>query len=151
MLPITPLKGGERYATAAEIRDSLDLPEMPITPGVERADGGWEPLWRRSDGTPLTILIRALSFKERRLINSQAKEDDDKFALLTCLHGIKEPKLTEQQIEILEARHPSAIDAISDAIWALCRFPASMVEAEVRRLAELPSVPETPADNAPLA
>jgi hypothetical protein len=137
MLDPTPLPPGGSYATVADIRDCTDLPEMPITPAVRRVDGGDEPLWTRPDGTPLTILIRALSFKERREVNQAAKDDNDAFLLETCRRGIKAPVFSRAQLEILESRHPAALDAIADTIWSLTQLPASMVAREVRRLAGL--------------
>src|ERR1700748_748487 len=105
MLDPTPLAPGAQYATVADIRDCLDLPEMPITPWFVCADKTTEPLWTRPDGTPLTILVRALSFGERREVNQAAKDNDDQFVLETCLRGIKAPTFTREQLTVLEAKH----------------------------------------------
>jgi hypothetical protein len=141
MLDPTPLKQGEQYVTVAHIRDCDDLPKLPITPSVTRNDGTQEPLWTHTDGTPMKILVRALSFAERRKINQEAKDDNDQFALLTCLYGIEQPKFTKEQLEVIESKHPAAVDAIAETIHSLCQFPASMVERELRRLSELPAEP----------
>jgi len=144
MLDPTPLKAGEEYATVAHIRDCCDLPKLPVTPSVARTDGTQEPLWTHTDGTPMKILVRALSFAERRKINQDAKEDNDQFALLTCLYGIEQPKFSKEQLEVIESKHPAAVDAIAETIHSLCQFPASLVERELRRLSGLNS--ETPKD-----
>jgi predicted transcriptional regulator len=78
---------------------------------------------------------------ERRKINQEAKDDNDQFALLTCLYGIEQPKFTKEQLEVIESKHPAAVDAIAETIHSLCQFPASMVERELRRLSELPAEP----------
>lgn len=139
MLNPTPLDNGRNYATAAQLRDCDDLPKLPVTPQVVTNDGEAIPFWTDSNGAPLTILVRALTFEERRKINTQAKDDNEMFRLLTCLYGIAQPKLEEDQIDILKRKHPAALDAISETIWQLCQLPAAMVEAEVRRLAGLPA------------
>lgn len=139
MLDPTPLAPGARYATVADIRDCLDLPEMPIAPYFVCADGTTEPLWTRPDGSPLTILVRALTFGERREVNQAAKDNDDQFVLETCLRGIKEPAFSREQLTVLEAKHPAAIDAISSTIWRLCDLPAGLLEREIRRLSGLPA------------
>src|SRR5687768_13611102 len=100
MLEPTPLKAGQSYGTVADIRDCPDLPSMPVTPGVARADGVWEPFWRRSDGTPITVLVRAPSFAERREINLAAKDSDDQFVLETCVRCIAEPPFTREQLAV---------------------------------------------------
>jgi hypothetical protein len=143
MLEATPLAPGQSYATVADILACQDLPRMPITPGMRRAaDGAWEPLWARPDGTPLTILVRALSFAERREIMTAAGENNDAFALEACLRGIVEPAFSREQLGILEAKHPAALDQIAETIYALCDLPAGMVEREIRRLAGLPDKPK---------
>jgi hypothetical protein len=140
MLDPTPLASGAAYATVADIRDCADLPEMPCTPAILRVDGALEPLWTRPDGTPLTILVRGLSFAERREANQAAGDNDDQFKLEVCLRGIKVPRFTREQLTaILEAKHPAALDAIFDTIKDLCTLPAGLVEREVRRLAGLPA------------
>lgn len=132
-LPITRLEPGESYATAEQIRDVRDLAEMPIE----------VPWWQHADGRPFKILVRALSFDERTQVNRASRtpnggDDDDQFALETCLRGIVEPRLTRPQLDIYKAKNPDAIDAICDSIWWLSRLPARTVAAEVRRLADLP-------------
>ena len=117
MLDPTPLAPGQAYATAADIRDCADLPELPVTPGVRLADGSFAPFWTRPDGTALTILVRAPSFTERREINQAAKDSDDQFALETAARCIKAPQLSREQISILAAKHPAAIDQISETIF----------------------------------
>lgn len=146
MLDATPLAPGQSYATVADIRDCQDLPKMPVTPGVRRvADGGWEPLWTRPDGSPLTILLRAPSFEERRLINQVAGESDDTFTIETCFYCIAEPTFSREQLkEILQNKHPLALDQIRDTAWSLAELPAEMVEREIRRLAGLPKEPTQP-------
>lgn len=150
MLDPTPLAAGQSYASVAEIRDCQDLPCMPITPSIRRADGATEPLWTRPDGTPLTILVRALSFEERREVQQVAGDDnDDQAALEACLRGIKEPQFSREQLaEVLAKKHPAALDAIAETIYALCDLPAGMVEREVRRLAGLPAPARKPARRA---
>jgi hypothetical protein len=139
MLTPTPLKPGESYASVAEIRDCADLPEMPVTPCFAHADGTIEPLWTRPDGSALTILVRGLSFTERREVNQDAGDSDDQFTLETCLRGIKEPTFSRAQLtEALATKHAAAVDEIADTIWALSNLPAGMVAQEVRRLAGLP-------------
>jgi hypothetical protein len=145
MLTPTPLKDGEQYATVAEIRDCLDLPRMPVTPSFQRADGGIEPLWTRGDGSALSILVRAPSFAERREINAAAGESDDAFTIETCFYCIAEPAFTREQLrEILEKKHPAALDQISETAWQLADLPAALVEREVRRLAGLPAKARKP-------
>lgn len=147
MLDPTPLKAGQSYASVAEIRDCQDLPELPVTPAIRRADGSTEPLWTRPDGAPLTILVRALSFEERREVQQAAGDDnDDQAALEACLRGIKEPQFTREQLaEVLSKKHPAALDQVAETIYALCDLPAGMVEREVRRLAGLPEKAAKPA------
>lgn len=138
----TPLPLGAAYATVADIRDCAQLPELPVTPGYTRVDtGAWEPIWTRPDGSALTILVRALTFTERREVNQTSGESDDQFALETCLRGIKEPAFSREQIGVLEAAHPAAIDQIAQTIWSLCDLPAGMVTRRVRELAGLPATP----------
>jgi hypothetical protein len=145
MLIPTPLKAGESYATVAEIRDSPDLPRMPVTPSFQRADGGIEPLWTRPDGSALTILVRAPSFSERREINSASGDSDDDFTLETCFYCIAEPAFTREQLkEVLATKHPAALDQISETAWKLADLPAAMVDREVRRLAGLPAKARKP-------
>lgn len=139
MLDMSPLRDGESYATAEQIRDVPDLAEMPIE----------VPHWQHSDGTPFKILIRALSFEERREANRASRtpkgeDDDDQFALETCLRGIVQPRLTRAQLDIYKAKNPDAIDEICETIWWLSRLPARALAAEVRRLADLP--PDADAD-----
>jgi hypothetical protein len=143
MLPIAILKAGETCATAEQIRDVQDLAEMPFE----------VPHWQHGDGAPYKIRIRALSFRERTEINRASKrpdgsDDDDQFALETCLRAIVEPRLDKPQLDILRAKNAEAIDAISDTAWKLTRLSAHVVAAEVRRLADLPPEPETPAPTA---
>jgi hypothetical protein len=143
MLPIAVLKSGESCATAEQIRDVPDLAEMPFE----------VPHWRHADGTPFKIRLRALSFRERTEINRAAKtakgeDDDDQFALETCLRGMVEPRLNKTQLDIYKEKNAEAIDAISDTIWWLTRLEARAVAAEVRRLADLPpEPPDVPADD----
>lgn len=145
MLDPTPLKPGESYATVAEIRDCVDLPSMPVTPSFPRVGGGLEPLWTRPDGTALTILVRAPSFVERREINAAAGDSDDDFIIETCFYCIAEPKFTREQLkEVLELRHPAALDQISATAWRLADLPAGLVDREVRRLAGLPAKARKP-------
>lgn len=146
MLDPTPLAAGEQYATVADIRDCDDLPELPVTPSFRREDGSTEPIWTRPDGTPLVILLRGLRFDERREINQAAKDSDDQFTLETCLRGIKAPTFSREQLtNVLQTKHPAALDAIADTIWSLTNLPASLVTREVRRLAGLPAPPAAPA------
>lgn len=146
MLTPTPLPPAAAFATVADIRDQADLPRMPVTPAIRRADGTDEPLWTRPDGSALTIQVRALSFEERRLVNQAAGESNDDLTLWTCFYGICDPRFDtiEQCREILGRRHPAAVDAIAATIWSLCDLPAGMVEREVRRLAGLPAQPRAP-------
>ena len=139
MLDPTPLPAGQSYGTVAEIRDCQDLPRMPVTPSFCRTDGELEPLWTRPDGSALTILVRAPSFAERREINAQAGESDDAFTIETCFYCIEQPPFTREQLkEVLEKKHPAALDQISETAWQLADLPASLVEREVRRLSGLP-------------
>jgi hypothetical protein len=152
MLTPTPLKPGENYASVAEIRDCVDLPDFPVTPVFQRADGGVEPLWTRPDGSALTILVRGLDFTERREVNQDAGDSDDQFTLETCLRGIKEPKFSREQLkDVLAHKHPAALDEIADTIWALSNLPAGMVAAEVRRLAGLPRKSQRAKSKRPVA
>lgn len=118
------LRPGESYATLARIRDVADLPEMAVN----------VPQWTE-DGHRCVILIRALSFRERRLVQQKAKEDAAQIALLTCLYGIKEPRFSEAQLDILETRHPGAIDAIAETITLLGEYSADDIITHVRTLA----------------
>lgn len=145
MLDPTPLSPGQSYATVAEIRDCQDLPQMPVTPSFARADGGVEPLWTRPDGSALSILVRAPSFAERREINAAAGDSDDIFTVETCFYCIVEPPFTREQLrEVLEKKHPAALDQISETAWQLADLPSRLVEREVRRLAGLPAKTRTP-------
>lgn len=137
MLDPTPLPSGEAYATMAELLVCDDLPAMDVVPGLRLTDGRLDPFWTRPDGSPLTIRVRALSFKERREVHLAAKDDDAQAVLETCLRGIIQPPITAEQLVVLEQRHPAALDAIAETIWALGAFTATMVATEVRRLAGL--------------
>ena len=145
MLDPTPLKAGQPYATVAEISVCADLPQLPVTPSIRRTDGTLEPLWTRTDGSALTILVRAPSFAERREINAAAGDSDDAFTIETCFYCIKEPAFTREQLrEVLEKKHPAALDQISETAWQLADLPAALVEREVRRLAGLPAKASKP-------
>ncbi len=146
MLDPTPLKAGESYATVADIRDCLDLAEMPAMPGERMADGRFEPYWTRPDGSGLVVLVRAPSLSERRAIE-QAVPDPTKYpmgwALETCFHCIKEPRFSRDQLkDALATKNPSALIQISDTAWQLAELPAGVLEREIRKIAGLP--PEKP-------
>jgi hypothetical protein len=139
MLPTATLKAGESFATVEEISVVQDLAEMPVE----------VPHWQRADGTPFKIRLRALSFRERTEVHRASRrpdgsDDDDQFALETCLRGIVEPRLNKTQLAILAEKNPEPIDAISETIWRITRLPAPSLAAEVRRLADLP--PEPPSE-----
>lgn len=136
MLDTSPLQPGETIASVARIRDVADLPEMPVL----------VPQWTE-DGKDCKIVLRALSFAERRRVREKAKGDPDTEVLYVCLYGIKEPRLDENQLDILEKKHPGAIDAIAETITKLGEFDAATVLAHVRSLAGLGS--ETSGDTAP--
>lgn len=147
MLDPTPLKAGESYASVADIRDCEDLPSMPLCPGERMADGSFQPYWTRPDGSPLIVLIRAPSLAERRQIEQACPDDKDSmaFVLETCLHCLKEPRITREQLkDVLSTKHPQALIQISDTAWQLAELPAIVIEREVRRLARLPA--EAPAE-----
>jgi hypothetical protein len=139
MLDATPLAPGASYGTAAEILTTSDLPRMPITPGIKRVDGGFEPFWTRADGSAVTLLVRAPSHTERREINAAAGDSDDDFILETCARCIIiEPQLTPEQLkDILKDKLPAALEQISSTAWDLAHLPAGMVERTVRELAGL--------------
>lgn len=145
MLDPTPLKAGESYASVAEIRDCPDLPQMPCTPSIRHTDSTETPLWTRPDGSALSILVRAPSFAERREINAAAGDSDDAFTIETCFYCIAQPPFTREQLkEVLETKHPAALDQISETAWRLADLPAALVEREVRRLSGLPAKTRTP-------
>jgi hypothetical protein len=149
MLEPTPLPAGQSYGTVAEIRDCQDLPRMPVTPAMSRADGTYEPLWTRPDGSALSILVRAPSFAERREINAAAGDSDDTFTIETCFYCIAEPAFTREQLrEVLEKKHPAALDQICETAWKLADLPAALVEREVRRLSSLPAKASKPKSGA---
>ena len=141
MLEPTPLPAGASYGTAAEIMVCADLPRMPVTPGITRVDGGFEPFWTHADGRPMTLLVRAPSHEERRAINTAAGDSDDDFTLETasrCL--VFDPPLpVEQAKELLRGKNPIALEQISATAWQLASLPSGLVEREVRRLAGLPA------------
>lgn len=150
MIIPTPLKAGEVYATAADIRDCADLPETPFTPGVSYLDGSFEPYWTRPDGTPMTVLIRALSLADRRAIEQAAPAGDDMaWVLETCFYALKEPRLSRDQLkEMLATKNPAPLIQINDTAWELSDFPAQLVTREVRRVAGLADEAE-PAEQPP--
>lgn len=136
MLAPTALLPGERYATVEDIRDVRDLASMPVE----------VPQWRRADGTPFKLLVRAPSFREAMAIEAAARtpegtDDDAAFILETCLVVIAEPRFTRAQLEILRDKNPEALDAIAETAWRLCRLSAHAVEAEVRGLAGVVAPP----------
>jgi hypothetical protein len=143
MLEPRALQPGEVYGTVADIRDCPDLPETVLTPGIKLTDGTYEPYWTRPDGTPISVLIRAPSLAERRLIEQAAPKDDDiAFVLETCLYCIKEPKFSKEQLkDVLASKHPGALIQISDTAWELAQFPAPLIARTVREFAGLPSEP----------
>jgi hypothetical protein len=144
MLDPTPLKPGESYASVADIRDCVDLPEMPMMPGERMADGSFQPYWTRPDGSGLVVLVRAPSLAERRAIEQAVPDEKDSlgFVLETCLHCLKEPKLSREQLkDVLSTKHPSALIQISDQAWQLAELPASVITREVRRIAGLADEP----------
>jgi hypothetical protein len=137
VLPPAILAPGEHFATVEDIRDVPDRATMPVE----------VPQWRHPDGTPFKILLRAPSFREATEIDQAARtaegEDDDAaFVLETCLRVIVEPKFTRAQLEILRDKNPDALDAICDTGWRLTRISARALEAEVRRLADIPAPPK---------
>lgn len=140
MIIPSPLKAGEGYATAADIRDCADLPETPFTPGVRYPDGTFEPYWTRPDGSPMTVLVTALSLAQRRAVEQAAPEGDDMgWVLETCFYCLKEPKLSRDQLkDMLATKNPAPLIQISDTAWELSDFPAQLVTREVRRIAGLP-------------
>lgn len=140
----SPLRDGQGYATAADIRDCVDLPEIPFNPGVRYPDGTFEPYWAKPDGTPMTVLIRALSLAQRRAIEQAAPEGDDMaWVLETCFHALREPQLTREQLkDMLATKNPAPLIQISDTAWELSDFPAHLVTREVRRIAGLADAPQ---------
>jgi hypothetical protein len=144
MLEPTPLKAGEGYGTVADIRDCADLPTMPFTPGARWQDGTFDPYWTRPDGSAIVVLVQAPSLESRRAIEQAAPDKNDAmtFVLETCLHCLKEPKLTREQLkDVLSTKNPAALIQISDTAWQLAEFPADVIAREVRRLASLPAEP----------
>lgn len=136
------LQPGESYGTVADIRDCPDLPETALTPGIRLTDGTFEPYWTRPDGSAISVLVRAPSLAERRLIEQAATKDDDiAWVLQTCLHCLKEPKFSKDQLEVLAAKHPGALIQISDTAWELAQFPAPLIARSVREFAGLPTEP----------
>lgn len=147
MLTPHPLRAGDSYATAADIRDCDDLPAMPICPGERMADGSFQPYWTRPDGSGLVVLVRAPSLAERRMIEQAVPDEKDTFGwiLETCFYCLKEPKLSREQItDMLSTKHPGALIQISDTAWQLAELPAAVVNREVRALAGLPAEPIAP-------
>jgi hypothetical protein len=147
MLDPTPLAPGASYGTAAEIMVCNDLPRMPITPGITRTDGGFEPYWTHADGKPMTLLVRAPSHDERREINAAAGDSDDDFTLETASRCIvfDPPLPVEQAKDLLRGKNPLALEQISATAWQLAGLPAGMVEREVRRLAGIQAKKSRPA------
>jgi hypothetical protein len=147
MLDATPLAPGASYGTAAEIMVCNDLPRMPITPGITLKEGGFEPYWTKSDGKPMTVLVRAPSHEERREINAAAGDSDDDFTLETASRCIvfDPPLSVEQAKDLLRGKNPLALEQISATAWQLAGLPAGMVEREVRRLAGIAAKKSRPA------
>lgn len=149
---LTPLKPGETYASAADIRDCDDLPVVPFCPGERMADGSFAPYWTRPDGTALIVRVRAPSLAERRLIEQAVPDENDSmgWVLETCFYCLVEPKLTKAQIsDVLSTKHPGALIQISDQAWQLAALPASVLTTALRELAGLPSTPPAAAADPP--
>lgn len=122
--PITTLQAGESYASIARIRDVADLPEMPIT--VD----SWQ-----EDGKRCVVVVRALSNVEKRDILAKTVKEPNKEALHVALYALKEPKLSQEHLEMLDGKNPAAIELIARTSHWLSDYRADAIIAAVKSIA----------------
>ncbi|MCG8348236.1 MAG: hypothetical protein MI924_10710 [Chloroflexales bacterium] len=144
--PITALESGERYATVQDLVAAEQLSRMPV-----KVIGA-----TFSDGTPLKVVVRALTAKEQAACLRKARDthgavDEWTFAVEAVWRGMDEPRLTESQKAILWDMNGAIIHELADIIERLSNLPAYHVRQEVERLAHvaIPDAPQTDADHDP--
>lgn len=134
----TPRAGAD-YATAAELLVQDDRPTMDVK----------IPDWKRADGSPIYVQIRALSLDDRQWINQVAGVGEQRnhmlFVLATIQRGVVRPQLEWAQAMLLKDRNERILDILCDTIWELSGLDQAKIDALVEQLAgaRLPAGPES--------
>lgn len=103
-----------------------------------------------ADGQPVIMVIRALTFGERRAalkaaLTKDGTLDDELLALEIVRRGVVEPKFSAHHTSILESLNANLIDHLASAINALGSIDPRYLDA---RLAELAGTPPPPTPTA---
>lgn len=119
----SPLAYGEQYSTVEYIRDVPDRATLPML----------VVQWSKPD-KPCKILLQALSDEEKADVVKRTAKDATIESALVCLYGIKEPRFTPAQLDILRSKNAYTIDTIAELIYKLGMYTNDTIQTYVNAL-----------------